>query len=58
MSEQRVQVLKSIGFPIKILSCADKAANLENLSRSAFVVRAVAEYIKKHDLEAKTGMKI
>lgn len=58
MNEQKVQVLKSIGFPIKVLSCTDKAASLDNISRSAFVVQAVVEYIKRHNLEEKTGIKI
>lgn len=58
MNEQKVQVLKSIGFPIKVLACTDKAAGLENMSRSAFVVQALVEFIKNHELEKKTGIKI
>lgn len=58
MDEQKLQVLRTIGFPIKVLTCIDKAASIEKNSRSAFVVQAVIEFIKNHDLEKKTGMKI
>ena len=58
MNEQKVQVLKSIGFPLKVLSCIDKAAALEQISRSAFVVKAVSEFIKNNGLEERTGIKI
>ena len=56
--EQRVLVLKSIGFPLEVLNCIDKSASIEGLSRSAFVVSAVKEYIIKHEYEQKTGIKI
>ena len=58
MNEQKMQVLKTIGFPLEVLNCVDKSANLEGLSRSAFVVTAVREYIKTHQYEKKTGTKI
>lgn len=58
MYEQKVQVLKSIGFPIKVLACIDKAASIENSSRSAFVVNAVIDFIKKNKWEEKTQIKI
>lgn len=58
MNEQKMQVLKTIGFPLDVLTCTDKAATLEGLSRSAFVVAAVKEYIKNHSYEKKTGTKI
>ncbi len=53
-----MQVLKTIGFPLEVLNCVDKSASLEGLSRSAFVVAAVKEYIKTHQYEKKTGTKI
>ena len=57
--EEKGQLLKSVGFPIKILALTDKAAEtIYNTSRSALVVRALREFIKNHDLEKKTGITI
>ncbi len=57
--EEKGQLLKSIGFPIKVLACTDKAAKeIYSTSRSALVVRALREFIKKNGLEEKTGIKI
>lgn len=57
--EEKGQILKSVGFPIKILALTDKAAEtIYNTSRSALVVRALREFIKNHDLEKKTGITI
>lgn len=53
------QVLKSIGFPAKVLACTDAAAaNIYRTSRSALVIRALREFIKNNNLEEKTGIKI
>ena len=57
--EEKGQILKSIGFPLKILACIDNAAGtIYHTSRSALVIRALREFIKTHDLEKQTGMKI
>ena len=57
--EEIGQILKSIGFPIRVLSCTDKAAaDIYKSSRSTIVVRAMREFIKNHNLEEKTGIKI
>lgn len=58
MIEEKGQILKSIGFPIAVLACTDKAAALLNTSRSALVIRALREFIKNHELEKETGIKI
>lgn len=58
MIEEKGQILKSIGFPIAVLTCVDRAATQEGISRSAFVVKAVKAFIKNYDLEKKTGISI
>ena len=58
MIEEKGQMLKSIGFPVKVLACTDAAATLLNTSRSALVIRALREFIKNHELEKKTGITI
>ncbi len=45
------KILKSIGFPIRMLNIIDIYACQQGLSRSAFVVRVMDEFIKKHNLE-------
>lgn len=53
--EEIGQILKSIGFHIRVLSCTDKAtAGIYKSSRLAFVVRAMRKFIKNHNLEEKT----
>lgn len=45
--EEIGQILKSIGFPIRVLSCTDKAAaDIYKSSRSALVVRAMRNLSK------------
>ncbi len=45
------KILKSIGFPLKMLVVIDKYAHDEGMSRSDVVRIACDEFIKKHDLE-------
>ncbi len=45
------KVLKSIGFPIKMLKIIDSYAGRENISRSDVVRRGMSEFIKRHELE-------
>lgn len=47
------KVLKSIGFPLKMLAVIDKYAGQNGLSRSDVVRVACDEFIKKHKLEEK-----
>lgn len=49
-------ILKSIGFPIDILECIDESAKIENLSRSAFVVNAVREYLIAKGYDKQTDI--
>ena len=57
--EEKGQLLKSIGFPIKLLACIDKAAaTIYRTSRSALVVKATKEFVKNHNLEKKTKIDI
>ena len=57
--EETGQMLKSIGFPVKVLACTDAAAStIYKTSRSALVIKALREFIKNHNLEEKTGIKI
>lgn len=58
MIEEKGQMIKSIGFPISVLACTDKAAEILKISRSALTIRALREYIKNHNLEERTGIKI
>ena len=58
MIEEKGQMIKSIGFPVSVLACTDKAAELLKISRSALTIKALREYIKNHDLEEKTGIRI
>lgn len=46
------KVLKSIGFPLKMLAIIDKYANANELSRSDVVRIACDEFIKKNKLES------
>lgn len=45
------KILKSIGFPIKMLRIIDTYAYQQGLSRSALVVQVMNEFIRKHKLE-------
>ena len=45
------KILKSIGFPIKMLRLIDTYAYKQGLSRSGLVVQVMSEFIKKHKLE-------
>ena len=57
--EEKGQTLKTIGFHVKVLACTDAAAsNIYKTSRSALVIKALREFIKNHNLEEKTGIKI
>lgn len=60
MAENSGQLLKSIGFPIPVLDCVDKYVAIKGkpMSRSSLVITAVKEYIKKHNLEEITKIKI
>lgn len=60
MVESSGQLLKSIGFPIPVLDCVDKYVAIKGkpMSRSSLVITAVKEYIKKHNLEEITKIKI
>lgn len=51
-------MIKSIGFPVSVLACTDKAAEIFKTSRSALTIKALKEYIKNHNLEEKTGIRI
>ncbi len=58
MEEEKGQLLKSIGFPIPVLRCIDKYASIKGFSRSGLVVMALREYIKNHNLENVTEIKV
>ncbi len=58
MIEEKGQMIKSIGFPVSVLACTDKAAEIFKTSRSALTIKALKEYIKNHNLEEKTGIRI
>lgn len=45
------KILKSIGFPIRMLNIIDIYACKQGLSRSAFVIKVMDEFIKTHNLE-------
>lgn len=45
------KILRSIGFPIKMLRIIDTYAYKQGLSRSGLVVQVMSEFIKKHKLE-------
>lgn len=47
------KILKSIGFPLKMLNIIDAYAGQEGLSRSDIVRQAVEEFIAKHKLDKK-----
>lgn len=49
--EMNEKVLKSIGFPLKMLNIIDKYAAQERISRSDAVRRGMEEFIVKHKLE-------
>ncbi len=45
------KVLKSIGFPFKMLKTIDKYANEKEVSRADVVRKACDEFIKRNELE-------
>ena len=47
------KILKTIGFPLKMLNIIDEYAFKNRLSRTSVVVNAVQEYIENHGLEAE-----
>ena len=51
MTEFNGQILKSIGFPYKMLHIIDTYAGKLNLSRSDVVWQGMNEFIKNHKLE-------
>ncbi len=56
--EFKGQMLKSIGFPPRVLSIIDAYAKLKNNSRSKQVVLILREYIKKNNIEELIGIKL
>lgn len=51
------KILKSIGFPIRMLNIIDIYACKQGLSRSALVVKVMDEFIKTNDLEKLIDIK-
>lgn len=46
------KVLKTIGFPLRMLKIIDTYAYQNNISRADVVRKAVSEFIKKYEIES------